>query len=103
MSAPPSPETVPDGGTELPASVLSLALGGVAALFALMGQFGPTRGVVSWIDLPATLTLFIADAAWMLRATQRGPGGTAGLLLAAVAVLVAALGLILRRDHPWLG
>ena len=102
MSGAPQPHEA-EQRTELPPGLVSLALGGAAALVALGGQVGMTRGFVSRFDLPLTLLLFVLDTVWMARVAQRGAGGMAGLLLAAVAVLAAALGLLLRRDHPWLG
>ena len=88
---------------ELPSSVLSLALGGVALGFALLGQLGFSRSLIAWVDLPLTLILFLLDINLMLRAAQRGGGGLPGLVLAGIAFVIAACGLLLRRDHPWLG
>ena len=103
MSGPQRPGYEAEFEAELPSAVLSLALGGTAAAVALLGQLGFSRGLVAWVDLPLTLVLFLLDVAVMLRAAQRGGGGLPGLLLAGVALLVAACGLLLRRDHPWLG
>lgn len=88
---------------ELPPAWVSLSLGGLALAFAALGQLGPTRAVVSWADLPLTLLLFCADAYLTLGSEQRARGGLLGLALAGLAVAIAAAGLMLRRDHPWLG
>lgn len=108
MSAEPRHGEKPPGfeseyDAELQPSWVSLTCGGLALFIALLGQAGPTRGAIAWVDLPLTLVLFVIDAALVARSEQRAAGGMMGLLLAAFAVAVAAAGLVLRRDHPWLG
>lgn len=87
---------------QIPANQLTLILGGFALFVAVLGRIGPTRGVISYVDLPVTLMIFVATALIAARGEQRAAGGLLGMVLAAAAVLIAAAGLFLNRDHPWL-
>ena len=87
---------------QIPTRLLTLILGGFALFVAALGQIGFTRGVISYVDLPVTLIVFVVTALIAARSEQRGTGGLLGMTLAAIAVLIAAAGLFLHRDHPWL-
>ncbi len=87
---------------QIPPRLLTLVLGGFAMFVAALGQIGFTRGVVSYVDLPLCLILFVITAIIAAGGEQRAAGGLFGMTLAATAVLIAASGLFVHRDHPWL-